>query len=86
MANLDQTCNVQISFNSMINAYATSGLYSEAKSIFQEMQDCGHAADSFSYLALIRAYTEDKLYTEAEEAIQMMLNIGPDGHVASLHN
>jgi len=74
MANLDQTCNVQISFNSMINAYATSGLYSEAKSIFQEMQDCGHAPDSFSNLALIRAYTEAKLYTEAEEAIQMMLN------------
>ena len=76
MANLDQTYNVQISFNSMINAYATSGLYSEAKSIFQEMQDCGHAPDSFSNLALIRAYTEAKLYTEAEEAIQMMLNIG----------
>ena len=86
MANLDQTCNVQISFNSMINAYATSGLYSEAKSIFQEMQDCCHAADSFFYLALIRAYTEVKLYTEAEEAIQVMLNIGPDGHVASLHD
>ena len=86
MANLDQTCNVQISFNSMINAYASLGLYSEATSTFQEMQECGHAADSFSYLALIRAYTEAKLYTEAEEAIQMMLNIGPDGYVASLRD
>ena len=81
----------------MINACATSGLYSEAKSIFKEMQDTGHdadsfsylalnSADSFSYLALIRAYMEAKLYTEAEEAIQMMLNIGPDGNVASLHD
>lgn len=74
MANPDQTCNVQISFNSMINAYATSGLYMEAKSIFQEMQDSGHAPDSLSYLALIRAYTQGKCYTEAEETIQTMLN------------
>jgi len=74
MANMDRTCNVQISFNSMINAYATSGLHGEAKNIFQEMQDSGHAPDSLSYLALIKAYTEGKCYTEAEEAIQMMLN------------
>jgi len=38
-ANLDRTYNVQISLNSKINAYATLGLYSEAKCIFQEMQD-----------------------------------------------
>jgi pentatricopeptide repeat protein len=74
MVDLDRTWNVQISFNSMINAYATSGLHGEARTVFQEMQDSGHAPDSLSYLALIRAYTEGKCYKEAEEVVQMMLN------------
>jgi pentatricopeptide repeat protein len=63
----------KISFNTMINAYATSGLHNEAEIIFQEMQKNNHVPDSHTYLALIRAYTEGKCYSKAEEAIQMML-------------
>lgn len=67
---------MQISYNTMINVYATSGLYSEAKNLFQEMQKAGHFADCLTYLALIRACTESKKYSEAEKIIRRMLEEG----------
>lgn len=67
---------LQISYNIMINVYATSGLHHEAENIFEDMQKDGHFPDSLTYLALIRAYTENHNYSKAENIIQRMLEEG----------
>lgn len=61
--------NLQISYNSMMNAYATSGRHEEAESLLYEMHKEGHNPDSVTYLALVRAYTESKHYSKAEETL-----------------
>jgi pentatricopeptide repeat protein len=53
----------------MMNAYATSGRYEEAESLFREMHKEGHIPDSVTYLALVKAYTESKHYSKAEETL-----------------
>lgn len=61
--------NLQISYNSMINACATSGLHEEAESLLSGMLKEGRNPDSVTYLALVRAYTESKHYSKAEEIL-----------------
>lgn len=67
---------LQISYNTMINVYATSGLHREAEDLFQDMQRIGHFPDSHTYLALVRAFTESKKYSEAEKTIRRMIGDG----------
>lgn len=62
----------QISYNTMINVYATAAHYHEAETLFHDMQRDGHSPDSLSYLALIRAYTEARNYRAAEDTIGKM--------------
>ncbi|XBI75328.1 hypothetical protein VPH35_068708 [Triticum aestivum] len=64
----------KISFNSMINAYATSGLHNETEIVFQERQSRDHVPDSTTYLALISAYSKGRCYSKAKETIRMMLS------------
>lgn len=63
---------MQISYNTMINVYATAGLNYEAENLFHEMQRDGLSPDSLTYLALIKAYTETRNYPAAEDAIYEM--------------
>lgn len=63
---------MQVSYNIMMNVYATVGLYHEVDELFQAMQRDGCSPDSFTYLALVRAYTEGLKYSEAEETIDSM--------------
>ncbi|CAK9172463.1 unnamed protein product [Ilex paraguariensis] len=61
-----------VSYNIMLNIYATAGLYCEAEELFHAMQRDGWSPDSYTYLALVRAYTEGLKYSEAEKAIFSM--------------
>lgn len=63
---------MQISYNTMINVYATAGLHHEAENLFHSMQKDGHSPDSLTYLALIKAYTETHNYSAAEDTIRQM--------------
>ena len=67
---------MQVSYNIMINVYATAGLYHEVNELFQAMQRDGCLPDSFTYLSLVRAYTESLKYSEAEETIDSMQKRG----------
>lgn len=60
----------------MINVYATSGLYHEAKQLFLAMRRDGFSPDSLTYLALVRAYSENLKYSEAEETLKSMQEEG----------
>lgn len=67
---------LQVSYNIMINVYATEGLYHEVEKLFQAMQRDGFSPDSFTYLSLIQAYTKSLKYSEAEETINSMQKQG----------
>lgn len=67
---------MQVSYNIMINVYATAGLHHEAQELFQAMLRDGCSPDSLTYLALIRAYTQSFKFLEAEETIMSMQNEG----------
>lgn len=67
---------MQVSYNIMINVYATSGLYLEAQELFQAMLKDGCPPDSLTYLALIRAYAGSSKFSEAEETIMSMQKEG----------
>lgn len=67
---------MQVSYNIMINAYATAGLHHEAEELFQAMRRDRCSPDSLTYLALIRAYTESSKFSEAEEIIMSMQKEG----------
>ncbi|XP_004309071.1 PREDICTED: pentatricopeptide repeat-containing protein At5g27270 [Fragaria vesca subsp. vesca] len=65
-----------VSYNIMMNVYATGGLYEEAEQLFKAMKQDGWLPDSFTYLSLVRAYTESLKYSEAEETINSMQEDG----------
>ncbi|KAM5557934.1 pentatricopeptide repeat-containing protein [Rosa sericea] len=65
-----------VSYNIMMNVYATGGLYQEAEKLFKAMKQDDWLPDSFTYLSLVRAYTESLKYSEAEETINSMQEDG----------
>lgn len=67
---------MQVSYNIMINVYATTGLHEETEKLFRAMEQDGFLPDSFSYFSLIRAYTQSCKYSEAEKVINSMKEKG----------
>ena len=67
---------MQVSYNTMMNVYATAGLYGEATKLFLAMEKDGCLPDSLTYLDLVRAYTKGLKYSEAEQAIVSMQKRG----------
>lgn len=67
---------MQVSYNIMINVYATAGDLHETDKIFQAMQRQGCLPDSFTYLSLIQGYTRNRNYHKAEETLYAMQRKG----------
>ena len=63
---------MQVSYNIMVNVYATAGLRHEVEKLFWAMERHGCSPDSLTYLSLVRGYTESHNYSEAEETINAM--------------
>lgn len=67
---------MKVSYNIMINVFATGGLYQEVEELFKALQRDRCSPDSFTYLSLVRAYTESLQYSLAEETINSMQKRG----------
>lgn len=67
---------LQVSYNIMMNVYATAGCYCEAEALLKSMEEEGCLPDSSTYLSLIRAYTESSKYSEAGEILGSMKRKG----------
>lgn len=67
---------MQVSYNIMINIYASAGLPDEVAKLFEAMQRDGFSPNSSTYLYLVQVYVECLKYAEAEQTISSMRKMG----------
>jgi len=67
---------MQVSYNIMINVYASAGDLRQTDKIFQAMQRQGCLPDSFTYLSLVQGYTRNRNFYKAEETLHAMQSKG----------